>query len=432
MFKFDWRRYTRFYIVIISAILLGASFLAGAMYGYENRPGIEKIMNVAGKEAPPQLSNVDFNLFWDVWSRLEEKYVDRAKIDRQKMVFGAIEGLAHSVKDPYTEFFSPEQTKLFQDDIRGSFDGIGAEIGLKRSILTIIAPLKNSPAERAGLKSGDKILKIGETPTADLGIDEAVRLIRGPKGTEVKLTIFRDSFDATKDITVVRDTIQIDVLTTESQPNTGGEENGEGKKSAENSHDGIFIIKLNHFTENAAIEFRRAVQEFYRTDSKKLVFDLRNNPGGFLQVAVDIASWFLPTGEIVARERYADGSEDIYRSSGYRLLETIPTVILINEGSASASEIVAGALRDIRGIQLIGKKSFGKGSVQEVVSLPKESSLKVTIAKWLTPKGTEINGKGLEPDITVATSEDKEGKSEEMSGDPIMQKAIEVLRRMKN
>lgn len=432
MFKFDWQRYTKLYIIIVTAALLGASFLAGAMYGYENRPGIEKIMNVAGKETPPQLSNVDFNLFWDVWSRLEEKYVDRAKIDRQKMVFGAIEGLTRSVKDPYTEFFSPEQTKLFQDDIRGSFDGIGAEIGLKRSILTIIAPLKNSPAERAGLKPGDKILKIGDTPTADLGLDEAVRLIRGPKGTEVTLTIFRDSFDTTKDIKVVRDTITINVLTTEFKPNVDGEKNSnKNDESAAKSTDGIFVIKLNHFTENASVEFRRAVQEFYRTDSKKMVFDLRNNPGGFLQVAVDITSWFLPAGEVVARERYADGSEDLYRSSGYRLLEAIPTVVLINEGSASASEIVAGALRDARGIKLVGKKSFGKGSVQEVISLPKESSLKVTIAKWLTPKGIEINGKGLEPDITVEIPTDESQESKNNSRDPVMQKAIELLREMK-
>lgn len=409
MGQFDWKRYTKVYIILAALVILGASFFGGVYYGYQNRPAVEKVLNVLGQPSPPQFSEVDFNLFWDVWSRLEDKFVDRSKINRQDLVFGAISGLVRSLKDPHTEFLPPVENKQFQEDIRGTFSGIGAEIGIRKGVLTVIAPLSDSPADRAGIKAGDKILKVDDTFTADLNLDEAVRLIRGPKGTEVRLMIIRNSFDQAKEFKIVRDIIKVKVLTTEKKPN------------------GIFVLKLNHFTEGAAFEFRKAVQEFYVTDSKKLILDLRNNPGGFLNVSIDIASWFVPAGEVVARERFGDGSEDVYRSSGYKLLQDVPMVILVNEGSASASEIVAGALRDLRGVKLIGTKTFGKGSVQEVQSLPGNSSLKITIAKWLTPKGQEINGTGLEPDIKVELPKDKELEPGE---DPIMEKGIEILKEL--
>ena len=397
----------RILVIIAAFLILAVSFAAGALYGFNNRPAIEKVLNVLGQKPPEQFTEVDFNLFWDVWSRLEDKYVDKDKIERKNIVYGAISGLVKSLKDPYTEFLPPAQTKQFQEDIKGSFDGIGAEIGIRKGVLTIISPLKDSPAERAGLKAGDKIFKVDDTVTADLMLDEAVRLIRGPRGTEVKLLVLRDSFDQPKEFKIIRDEIRVSILTTEKKEN------------------GIFVIKLNHFTENAAYEFRNAVQEFFRSGSDKLILDMRNNPGGFLVISVDIASWFLPAGDVVARERFADGSEEEYRSSGYRLLQDVPTVVLINEGSASASEIVAGALRDIRGIKLIGTKTYGKGSVQEVQPLPDGSSLKLTIAKWLTPKGTEINGTGLEPDIKVELPPESEQNPKK---DLIMEKALEVLR----
>ncbi len=394
-------------LIALAFAIIGAAFAAGAWYGFENRPAVEKVLNVAGQEPAHNFQQIDFNLFWDVWSRLEEKYVDKDKIDRQDLVYGAVEGLVKSLKDPYTEFLPPAETKQFQQDIKGSFDGIGAEIGIRRNTITIIAPLKGMPAERVGLKSGDKILKINATSTADMALDEAVRLIRGQKGTKVILTIFRDSFSAPKDFEIVRDTIKIQVLTTEKK---------EG---------GIFVIKLHSFTETAPYEFRKALQEFLNSGSTKLILDLRNNPGGFLEVSVDIASWFLPSGDVVVREKFADGNENIHRSRGFKLLETIPTVVLVNEGSASASEIVAGALRDTKSITLIGTKTFGKGSVQEVINLPNGSSLKVTIAKWLTPKGEEINGKGLEPDVTVELPKEED---QDPVKDPILEKGIEILK----
>ncbi|MBI2121576.1 MAG: S41 family peptidase [Candidatus Sungbacteria bacterium] len=399
----------RIIVILAAFLILAVSFGAGALYGYGNRPAMEKVLNVLGQKPPEQFNEVDFNLFWDVWSRLEEKYVDKGKVTRKEFVYGAISGLVRSLKDPYTEFMPPAETKQFQEDIKGSFDGIGAEIGIRKGILTIISPLKDSPAERAGLKAGDKIFKVDDTLTADLSLNEAVRLIRGTRGTEVKLLVFRDSFDQPREFKIIRDEIRVSILTTEKK---------EG---------GIFVIKLNHFTENAAYEFRNAVQEFFRSGSNKLILDVRNNPGGFLVISVDIASWFLPAGDIVVRERHADGTEEEYRSSGYRLLQNVPTVVLINEGSASASEIVAGALRDLRGIKLIGAKTFGKGSVQEVEPLPDGSSLKITIAKWLTPKGTEINGTGLEPDIKVELPKEEE---QDPKKDLIMEKGIEVLKEL--
>lgn len=404
----QWKKYTRAGIIVASIFILGASFGLGVWYGYANRPAVEKVLNVAGQKPPQEFAAADFSLFWEVWSQLEDKFVDHDKINRDQMVYGAIAGLARSLKDPYTEFLPPAESKQFQEDIKGAFGGIGAEIGIRKNIVTVIAPLKGNPAEKAGIKAGDKILKVDDTATIDLGLDEAVRLIRGEPGTKVRLTVLRDGVERTQEYTITRDVIKVQIVSTEARP------------------DGVFVIKLHHFTESAAFEFRKAVQEFFDSGSKKILVDLRNNPGGFLTVAVDIASWWVPAGEPIARERFADGEEEVYRSSGYTVLGKTPTVLLINEGSASASEIVAGALRDHRGIKLIGAKSFGKGSVQEVVQLPRSASLKVTIAKWLTPKGTEIDGKGLEPDVTVVLPENpKEG---EESKDLIFEKGLEVLK----
>lgn len=410
MFNIDRKKIDKSLSILVVLLVLGASFFAGALYGYQNRPGIEKVTNITGKETTLKFQNVDFDLFWDVWSRLEDKYVDNSKLDRQKLIYGAITGMVRAVGDPHTEFMPPAEAEQFHQDIKGSFDGIGAEISIRKGILTIISPLKGNPAEIAGLKAGDKIIKIDDKFTGDLALDEAVRLIRGPHGTKVRLTIARDGLDKAKEYTVTRDVIKVMIIETEKKP------------------DGIFVIKLHQFTENAAFEFRKAVREFYQSGSKKLIFDLRNNPGGYLTVSVDIASWFVKEGDIVARERFADGSEDSYRSSGYQLLEHTPTVILINEGSASASEIVSGALRDLRNVPLVGRKSYGKGSVQQVEELAKNSSLKVTVAKWMTPKGIEIDGKGLEPDVTVELP--KNDQDQEIGYDAVIEKAIEILKKL--
>ena len=409
MFSLNREKKIKIYFILVAAVLLILSFSSGLFIGAMQRPAIEKVIGLENKETMKP-GEVDFGLFWDVWARLQEKFVDKAKLDPQKMVYGAISGLVNSLGDPHTVFFPPEENKRFQDDISGSFDGIGAEIGIRKGSLIIVSPLKDSPAERAGLKPGDKIFKIDDKVTNDLTLDEAVKLIRGKKGTEVILTVFRNSFNRAKEFKIIRDVIKIPIVKFEKKEN------------------GIFLIQLFHFTETAPQEFRKALQAFFDSGSSKLILDLRNNPGGFLQVAVDVASWFLPAGDIVAKEQFATGEEIIYRSRGYQLLEKIPTVVIVNEGSASASEIVAGALRDLKGIKLVGVKTFGKGSIQQLEQLPQGASLKVTIAKWLTPNGTSINDNGLEPDVKVEIKPEDEEKSQEEGKDIFIEKAIEVLR----
>ena len=217
MFKIEKSKYEKITSIIIVLIILGASFFVGVLYGYDNRPGAEKVAGIIGQQSPPKFDSVDFSLFWDVWSRLEDKYVDNSKLNRDKLVFGAIQGLVHAVGDPHTEFMPPVEAKQFQQDIKGSFDGIGAEIGIRKGILTVIAPLKGNPAEKAGIKAGDKILKIDNTLTNDLTLDEAVQLIRGPHATSVKLLIMRDGSDKPKEYSIQRDVIQVQIIETEKK-----------------------------------------------------------------------------------------------------------------------------------------------------------------------------------------------------------------------
>lgn len=395
------------YITIpIYIIILAVIFTFGFFAGQISQPSIEKVEGVTNKQIG-QPTDVDFSLFWDAWHIIEKKYVDRANLNRQEMVYGAISGLLDSLGDPHSVFLPPKESKRFQDDISGSFSGIGAEVGIREDILTVISPLKGSPAQKAGLLAGDKIIKVDGALTADLTLDEAVDLIRGEKGTEVVLLIARDGTEESKEIKIIRDIIQIPIINWEMK---------EGN---------IAYIELYHFTENLRWEFKKVVEEITKQNPKGIILDLRNNPGGYLEVAVDIASWFLPKGELVVSEDFGDGvKKDEYRSRGYGVLENIPTVVLINQGSASASEIVAGALRDIKGITVVGENSFGKGSVQELEKLRGGSSVKITVAKWLTPSGTNINDEGIAPDIEVKmTSEDIDAMR-----DPQLDKALELLK----
>jgi len=349
----------------------------------------------------------DLEPFWKVWNAIDAKYPDASKVDAQTRVQGAIAGLVDSLGDPYSVFFNPEDTKSFQEDIAGNFTGVGMEIDMKDKILTVVAPLKNTPAYKAGILSGDKILKIDDTITSDISVDKAVKLIRGPKGTTVKLTVYREGDDEPLEFKIIRDTINVPTLDTEARS------------------DGIFVIKLHSFSANSADLFRGAIKEFYKSKSDKLLLDLRSNPGGYLDAAVDISSWFLANGKPVIIEDYGNGKEQqIYRSSGYDLFnDKLKFVILIDGGSASASEIVAGAMQDYGKAVLVGEQSYGKGSVQEVVEVTPDTLFKVTVAKWLTPKGTSISEKGLTPDHKVEmTNEDLKDKK-----DPQMNKAVELL-----
>jgi carboxyl-terminal processing protease len=302
----------------------------------------------------------------------------------------------------------PEKTEEFVDSVEtgGSFEGVGMEIGIKGGILTVIAPLEGTPAMKAGIKAGDKILKIGDTPTDNLFLEEAINLIRGKKGTEVILTIFRESLKEPKEISIIRDTIQIPIAKWEIKENN------------------IAYIKIYHFTGNLPKKFEEIVYKAINAETEKVLLDLRNNPGGYLEVAIDLASWFIPKGEVIAIESFGEEeTQKKYRSRGYKELQNFPLVVLINKGSASASEIVAGALRDIKGVKLIGEKSFGKGSIQSLEKFKDGSSLKITVAKWLTPSGISISEEGLIPDIEIElTDEDYDSNK-----DPQLDKAIEVL-----
>lgn len=358
-----------------------------------------------------QDTTIDFSLFWKVWGILENKYVDKSKLDARELFYGAIDGMLAATGDPYTTFFSPKENQEFNEDISGTFEGIGAEMGIKDDIITIIAPLEGMPAEKAGLLAGDRIVKIDDVNSSTYSLDEAVKHIRGPKGTEVKLTIFREGEEETRDVMVARAVILVKSVRFEMKD------------------DGIAYIKVNRFGDDTEKEFKSAVSETLQKKAKGIVIDLRNNPGGFLDTAVDMASQMLPAGKVVVMEEDGAGTRKELKARGGDVLSAFPTVVLINQGSASASEILAGALRDNRdNVTLVGKKSFGKGSVQELISVSKETAVKITVARWLTPSGKQIHNVGIVPDIEVGLSSDdiKEKR------DPQLDRAIEELKKLQN
>ncbi len=390
---------------LIIAFLI-AAFGLGFYYGTQSQPSIEKVTGIQNLEEGKPAA-VDFNLFWVAWNEIQDKFVNRAKLDSQKMVYGAISGMLSSLDDPYTVFMTPEENKKFSLDMRGNLEGIGAEVGMRKETLTIISPLENSPAQKAGLKPGDKILKINDKLTAGLTQEEGVSLIRGPKGTEVRLTIFRDGWSSTQEFKIIRDVIIIPIVKLEMKDNGN-----------------IAYLSIYQFTDNSAAEFAKAAQQILTSGAKGIVLDVRNNPGGYLESAVEITSWFLPKDAMIVTEDYGDGKKIQHKSSGINKLGSYPLTVLINEGSASASEILAGALRDNKKVKLVGEKSFGKGSVQQLEQLGSGTSLKITVAKWLTPSDHSIMDEGLEPDIKVEITKDDIDENR----DPQLDKALEILK----
>ena len=402
-----------FLVSIIIALALG---FAGGFWSRDinqTSPSfvVKNLINI-DQEKP---ENIDFSLFWKVYNDLSAKYVDNGKTDAQKVLYGAISGMVNSVGDPYTTFFEPVISKKFQEEISGNFGGIGIEIGKRNNILTVISPIKDTPAFKAGIKAGDKILKIDSKPTINLAIEEAVNLIRGKKGTKVILTIQNST---TRDVELIRDAIKVPTIEW---------------KLIEQGDKKIAYMQIYSFNQTVDSEFKKASEEILKSNANSLIIDLRNNPGGLLDSAINLAGWFLDKNQVVVSEIFRDGTKNEFRSDGNALLKKYPTVILMNGGSASASEILAGALHDNRNIKIIGEKSFGKGSVQELQKYDDGSSLKVTIAKWLTPAGISISEKGIEADIEVKFKEEdlkEEGKIEigTPGKDLQLDKAIEVLR----
>ena len=395
---------------IIAVIFTGAVFGGGYMIGSRNLNGIEMV-------AAPQVLNtqssttekVDFAPFWKAWKILDTNFVGATSTEKntdQKKVWGAIEGLAASYGDPYTTFFPPEDLKLFEGDIQGNFEGVGIEIDVKDGVLTVVSPLKGTPADKAGMRAKDKIIKINGTSTIGMSSQDATKLIRGPKGTPVIFTVNRDGKEL--EIKVVRDVIDVPIVVTKKRD------------------DGIFVIQITSFAANSADKFKDALREFVNSKSDRLILDVRGNPGGYLEAAVDIASWFLPSSDVVVSEDFGDKNKqpEVFKSKGYNIFtDKLKMIMLVDEGSASASEILAGALKEHGKATLVGEKTFGKGSVQELIPLTDDSSLKVTIAHWFTPKGVSISKNGIEPDVTVKmTDADRTAQK-----DPQLDKAVEIL-----
>jgi len=390
--------------LLLSLALISIGFSTGFYFG----------QNVYFKKPPEYFKNfeneknLDFSIFWETWKRAEEYFIDKDKIDPQKMLYGAIKGMVAALDDPYTQFFDPQETKDLDLEISGKYEGVGMEIGVKNNVITVITPFPDSPAEKAGIRTGDQILKIDDTWTENLALDEAARKIRGQKGTEVKLLIYRNGFQNPKEFILKRDEIKVPTLEVKELDNN------------------VVLIKVYQFNEVLMEEFLKKLPQITQKNNPKIILDLRNNPGGLLQVAQQFASYFLKRGDIVTIEDGGMFGKKELRSFGPGTLEKYPTIILVNQGSASAAEIMAGALRDNRGVKLIGEKTFGKGSVQSQIKLSDGSSLKVTIEKWYTPKGDLIDKKGLEPDIKVEfTDKDYQGNK-----DPQLEKALEIIKGM--
>jgi len=395
------------YLGIMVAVLLAAgAFGSGIQFGQgSNGSGqIASIFSLFAAEPDITVPAEDLGEFWEVWNLLDQKFAvgtSSQQLTREQKIQGAIGGLVSSYGDPYTIYLPPADAESFAADISGEFSGVGMEVGMRDDLLTIIAPLPETPAEKAGLRTGDVIVKIDDVSAERMRIDQAVDLIRGEKGTVVTLTIFREGEMEFIEVPVTRDTIAIPTVKTEQIGN-------------------VYVIALYSFNAIAEAKMIDALNDYLKSDATKLIIDVRGNPGGFLQSAVSIGSFFVPSGKVIVQESFVDESKnDTFRSRGRQVGVFTPEnlVVLVNGGSASASEILAGALKDHGIATVIGAQTFGKGSVQELVELEDGSSLKVTVARWLTPLGTSISNGGLAPDIAIGRTGEQQVNDEDPQKD---------------
>jgi len=401
------------YLGIMVAVLLAAgAFGSGIQFGQGTlgQGQMASLFSLFAAEPAPAVSTDDLGEFWEVWNLLDEKFAvgsSSQQLTREQKIQGAIDGLVAAYDDPYTVYLPPADAQSFAADISGEFSGVGMEVGMRDGLVTIIAPLPGTPAEQAGLRAGDIIIRIDDVSAERMRIDQAVDLIRGEKGTVVTLTIYREGEMEFIEIPVTRDTIAIPTVKTEQIGD-------------------VYVIALYSFNAVAEAKMIDALNEYLRSDATKLVIDVRGNPGGFLESAVAIGSFFVPSGKVIVQESFVDESKnDTFRSRGRQVGVFTPEnlVVLVDGGSASASEILAGALKDHDLATVIGMQTFGKGSVQELVELRDGSSLKVTIARWLTPQGTSISDGGLAPDITI----DRTGEQRLNDEDPQKDAAVRFL-----
>ncbi|MDO8609804.1 MAG: S41 family peptidase [bacterium] len=403
-------------LLILSLVIL--------IFGSGYKLGEYKILNSSIKgnnvnfNNTSNTKNIDFKLFWDAWNQLDQKYVDKKKLDPQKMFYGAIKGMVASVDDPYTFFMSPNENKQSKDDLGGKFEGIGAQLGMKDNQIVIIAPLKKSPAEAAGVKAGDQIIKVDNIAIKGQTLPEVVSKIRGTKDTKVTLSLNRSGKDF--DITITRDQILI----------TSVELSYETKLNCGNQCTKVAYLKLNQFGDTTNDEWDKAIDEittkWNNKDIKGMIVDVRDNPGGYLESAVYLASEFVPENTVIVKQESTTTPSKTYVSLRTGKLVDIPLVFIINKGSASASEILAGAMRDNKKATLVGEKSFGKGSVQDALDLQGGAGLHVTVAKWILPNGDWINGKGIEPEVKIENVV-KEGNTLTRQDDVQLEKAIDQV-----
>lgn len=399
-------------ITTISAILviIAVSFFAGLHTNYERVNALDWAPNVVNKDSEIS-AKLDFSTFWKVWEIMNKKHVlsgTASSTPDQEKIYGAIQGLVDSLGDPYSEFMPPDRSNQFDEELAGSIEGIGVVVGIRNKLLTVISPVKDSPADKAGIRAEDVILKINDEDATSMTVSEAVKRIKGKKGTSVKLTVGRKDTAALIDFTINRDTIIIPTLEKKVLP---------GK---------VFVITLNEFNAVSSDLFKDAMVEFYDGGYKKLILDLRNNPGGYLEAAVNMASFFVPEGKSVVTEDYGNKRpSQIHRSKGFATFgNNKKMAVLINAGSASASEILAGALQDYGIAVLVGEKSFGKGSIQELIPITKDTQVKITVGYWLTPNGRSISKEGLNPNFTVEPTEEQIKNGKDVQFD----KALELVK----
>lgn len=412
-----------FFLIIISGLI---GYYAGVTKITIDWRNFQPTVEVINKEPPPSVSKVDFAPLWKVMQKLETNYYDRKLVDGQKLLEGAITGLVGSLDDPYTVYLPPVKNSDFKQGLAGKFEGIGAELGMKGKQIIVVAPLDGSPAIKAGLRPGDIILKVNSDIISGWSIGQVVDKIRGPKGTDVTLTVLQKSDTQPKSITIIRDTITVkSVISWTKKVKDIDEINKKKGVLASGLNEKVAYIRLSQFGDSTNAEWQRVAAQIDREikinkDIRGVILDVRNNPGGYLTDAVYIASEFIKDGAAVLQEDRS-GDRTAFKVSGKGLLYDVPLVVLINKGSASASEIVAGAMQDHKRAVLVGETSFGKGTIQQAEDLGAGAGLHITIAKWLTPDGNWVHLKGLTPDVKVDVD------TKDPSHDAQLEKAVEEL-----